>query len=210
MSSKYYYSILFFFLGLNLYGQDTFLKSGDLQFGVNLNQNINLPEYEAGFGIGIQARICPIQWMNVELYSNMEHLDLGNVGNLKRNEFGIAGMVPLTNRKLSPFIFLGANYSNTQVTPVSFLFSDRENEIVSVSSLGVHGGVGAQYYLNERFNISISYRYLHVFDPPQYEIQSNDFGLYLNTSTATPQSMEHNKLMYLQFSMNYHITQLWK
>ncbi|MFD1553146.1 outer membrane protein [Putridiphycobacter roseus] len=196
-------------IGILGYGQENQDNAGDFQFGVRLNQNINLPQYEEGFGIGVQAKVNVLDNLNIEIYSNIETLDLGNVGNLKQNEFGFSAVVPFLNHKLSPFIFLGANYSNIKVTPVSYLFSNRESESIALNSFGLHAGIGAQYNLNDRLSIALSYRFLYRFDQPIYEVQSSDFGLYLNTAVLPNTEIESKDPMYLQFSLNYRIMKLW-
>ena len=109
-----------------------------------------------------------------------------------------------------PYLIAGHCFDYAEVTPLSTSFLDRSDESISRWSSAVQGGLGAHYFLSDRFNMTFSAQYmLHLGQHLDYELTEVGNGYYLDTDHSSEHEEGIESHVLLTLSLNYRIADLW-
>lgn len=197
--------VLFLFFGASANAQSNhFHVKGEFDFGLNLNQVLNLPDYHSGLGIGLNVGMIMHENIRLELSSNFNKVNIGGVGVISNNQIGITGMTFMNKfNKLIPFAGLGLEYHMNELVPLSYLYLDRSNDIINDSNFGINALVGARYFLSDGISVQCQIKYVqHIDKNLNYIFENSTVGNYVETNVVTIESQLYSDLV-LNVGFNY-------
>ena len=202
--------ILCFLMSNVLIAQDSFLKSADLHIGYRFIKNVTLTDNYSGNGVELQCGLKLEKWLSAEIFGNFENTDVSGVGGLKNKQIGASiSFFPLKNKKVQPYIHAGINYNFLKTIPVSYLYNNKKEDVLSTTNTGIHFGLGAHFFILEKLSIGPSISYLKLFNSPNFILEDTDFGLVMNTNPLGDVDIKTPTSIYLKISVNYTISKLW-
>ncbi|MCG8576785.1 MAG: hypothetical protein MI810_18035 [Flavobacteriales bacterium] len=185
-----------------------YARPGDFQLGMRTTTSLFGHDNVTGLGYGGQFRVQILKNLNTEWFSDWISMDLNGAGKRENAHIGWSLMFyPYTKGKLMPYIAAGHCFDYARVTPLSTVFEDRNGDVVERWSSAVQGGLGTHFFLSDRFNISVSAKYmLHLGKHLEYELTQTADGYYVDThnhNDDTGRTLEGHLL--LTASLNYRI-----
>ncbi len=188
-----------------------YLEKGNLSLGLRTTTSLFGHDKVQGLGTGGQFRLQLFDFLSTEWFADWITLDLKGAGT--RNNAHIGWSVLFYPKKMNrfvPYLIAGHCFDYAEVTPLSTVYLDRSDEGVSRWSSAVQAGVGAHYFLSDRFNLTFSAQYmLHFGEHLDYDLSPSGDGYYLETNTGieAEEAIESHVLMTV--SLNYRIADLW-
>jgi hypothetical protein len=210
------FTLLTLFFGLTFNGMsqelNPYLEKGDLSLGLRSTTSLFGHDKVPGLGTGGQFRLQLFDFLSTEWFADWITMDLQGAGTRNNAHIGWSVLFyPKKTEKFMPYLIAGHCFDYAEVTPLSTAFLDRTDERISRWSSAVQGGVGAHYFLSDRFNLTFSAQYmLHLGQHLDYELtQLADESYYLETdhSHAAEEAVESHVLLTL--SLNFRIADLW-
>lgn len=209
--------ILIFFLMISAFAQaqgekKEYLEKGQFSLGMRTTTSVFGHDGVPGLGIGGQFRVQILKYINTEWFADYISMDLKSAGTRNNGHIGWSVMFyPKQFNRFVPYIIAGHCFDYAKVTPLSTPYQDRSAEVISRWSSAVQGGLGAHYYLSDRFNLTFSGQFMmHLGNHLEYELEETTSGYYLNTNPTTPAPdarLESHLLLTL--SLNYRIADFW-
>lgn len=185
-------------------------ENGRFAIGTQFYQNLNLPDNYIGFGTGVNWQLDFVKGLGLDVNYFFETNDLANTGSIKRFQRGAAVNYLLAyNRKLSPWVQIGAVFNTLTVSPVSYLFSDKSDEKIEQSYFGLTAGLGGRYNLNRRASVNIGIYIQPQNYNPNFELVSENEGMILKTDLGPEIEYETKALVYFNIGLTYQIAKLW-
>jgi len=195
------------------FGQDLGFKVGEFQVGTKISQNVLQPENYDGFAVGLKGRYFMMSYLAFEINTEFATLDLSGTGSEASKQFGISTLYyPLKDKVGLPYLFAGYNYNLMTVTPVSYIYIDRTEDIIIGNMSRLYFGVGSDfYYFGDYLNLGLALQYDYPLnDPLRFEIEESPFGKYLNTNPIESIIIDPVKYLNITVSLNYTITDFKK
>jgi hypothetical protein len=204
---------LIFGLSFNGMSQEIspYLEKGDLSLGLRTTTSLFGHDDVPGLGTGGQFRLQLFDFLSTEFFADWITLDLKGAGTRNNAHVGWSVLFyPKKTEKFMPYLIAGHCFDYAEITPLSTSFLDRSNESISRWSSAVQGGLGAHYFLSERFNMTFSAQYmLHLGQDLSYELSELGDGYYLETDNGAPHEEGIESHVLLTLSLNYRIADLW-
>lgn len=204
---------LFFGLSFNGMSQELnpYLEKGDLSLGLRSTTSLFGHDKVPGLGTGGQFRLQLFDFLSTEWFADWITMDLRGAGTRNNAHIGWSVLFyPKKTEKFMPYLIAGHCFDYAEVTPLSTGFLDRSSESISRWSSAVQGGLGAHYFLSERFNMTFSAQYmLHLGNHLDYTLTSLSDGYYLETDVASIPEQGIETHLLLTLSLNYRIADLW-
>jgi hypothetical protein len=194
-------------------GQDenSLLEKGHFSLGLRTTTSLFGHDQVPGLGTGGQFRLQIFDFLSTEWFADWITLDLNGAGTRNNAHIGWSVLFyPKKTEKFMPYLIAGHCFDYAEVTPLSTSFMDRSSEKLSRWSSAVQGGLGAHYFLTDRFNLTLSAQYmLHLGDHLEYEVIPVVNGYYMETNAGgdIEEDLEGHLLMTL--SLNYRLADLW-
>jgi len=184
-----------------------YARPGDFQLGMRTTVSLFGHENSPGFGVGGQWRIQPLKVMNTEWFADWITIDLNGAGTRYNGHIGWSVMFyPKKLNRFIPYIMAGHCFDYAKIVPLSTQYLDRSDEIIERWSSAVQMGLGAHYYLNDRFNLSLAAQYmLHLSKHLDYELTDTGNGFYLETQNVTPGEAGLEGHFLITTSLNYRL-----
>ncbi|MFT5819857.1 MAG: opacity protein-like surface antigen [Crocinitomix sp.] len=188
-----------------------YLEKGDLSLGLRTTTSLFGHDEVPGLGTGGQFRLQIFDFLSTEFFADWITLDLNGAGTRNNAHVGWSVLFyPKKTEKFMPYLIAGHCFDYAEVTPLSTNFLDRSSESISRWSSAVQGGVGAHYFLSERFNMTFSAQYmLHLGQHLDYELTEVGDGYYLDTDHSSTAEEATETHLLLTLSLNYRIADLW-
>lgn len=189
----------------------SYLNKGDFTLGVRTTTSLFGHDGVAGLGTGGQFRLQLLDKLSTEWFADWITLDLKGAGTRNNAHIGWSVLFyPKKWNRFVPYLMAGHCFDYAEVTPLSTPFIDRSSEQITRWSSAVQGGVGAHYFLTNRFNVTLAAQYmLHLGDHLDYELTDTPNGYFLNTKTAQNQEETFEGHLLVTLSLNYRIADLW-
>lgn len=188
-----------------------YLEKGHLSLGMRTTASFFGEDGVPGIGTGGQFRVQLFDFLSTEWFADWITMDLRGAGTRNNAHVGWSVLFyPKKFNKFTPYLIAGHCFDYSEVTPLSTNFVDRSSEQISRWSSAVQAGVGAHYFLTDRFNVTVSAQYmLHLGNHLDYELTEAGNGYYLSTNVVGghEESLEGHILTTL--SLNYRIADLW-
>ncbi|MFK8039621.1 MAG: hypothetical protein AB8B74_15120 [Crocinitomicaceae bacterium] len=183
---------------------------GSFAIGTQFYQNLNLPNWHDGFGGGLNWQFNFYKGLGIDASYIFETNELVNAGSLKRFQRGLAiNYAPLYDKKLSPWIQLGAVFNTLTLEPVSYLFSDKSDEVMEQNYFGLTIGAGGRYKISQNASINLGLYYQPQNYNPNYELIEVDGFAILNTNSILLTQREVKPIVYFNIGFTYQILKLW-
>lgn len=189
-----------------------YLEKGQLSVGLRTTTSVFGHDPVPGLGIGGQFRLQILDYINTEWFADYITMDLNGAGVRNNTHIGWSVMFyPKQFNRFVPYIIAGHCFDYANVTPLSTAYDDRSDEVISRWSSAVQGGLGAHYFLTDRFNLTFSAQYMmHLGKHLEYELEETEAGWYLNTAPATPDpDVRLEGHILLTLSLNYRLADFW-
>jgi len=189
-----------------------YLEKGQLSFGMRTTTSVFGGDGIPGLGIGGQARLQILNYINTEWFADYITMDLRGAGTRNNAHIGWSVMFyPKQFNRFIPYIIAGHCFDYAKVIPLSTPYEDRSPDVVSRWSSAVQAGLGTHFFINDRFNLTFSAQYMmHLGNHLEYELEETTSGYYLDTNPTTtePDARLESHLL-LTLSLNYRIADLW-
>ncbi len=188
-----------------------YLEKGDLSLGLRTTTSLFGHDEVPGLGTGGQFRLQLFDFLSTEWFADWITLDLRGAGTRNNAHIGWSVLFyPKKTEKFMPYLIAGHCFDYAEVTPLSTSFLDRSDESISRWSSAVQGGLGAHYFLSDRFNMTFSAQYmLHLGQHLDYELTEVGNGYYLDTDHSSEHEEGIESHVLLTLSLNYRIADLW-
>lgn len=207
-----------FFLGcwaLVSFSQDekvelNYLEKGQFSVGMRTTTSLFGHDKTPGLGVGGQMRWQFLDYINTEWFADWITIDLKGAGTRNNAHIGWSVMFyPKQFGRFTPFAIAGHCFDYAKVTPLSTETIDRSADVISRWSSAIQAGLGAHYFLNDRFNITAQAQYmLHLGNHLEYELNQTSNGYYLDTQSNEPGAGLEGHIL-LTASLNFRIADLW-
>lgn len=188
-----------------------YLEKGDLSIGLRTTTSLFGHDEVPGLGTGGQFRLQLFDFLSTEFFADWITMDLNGAGTRNNAHIGWSVLFyPKKTEKFMPYLIAGHCFDYAEVTPLSTSFLDRSSESISRWSSAVQGGLGAHYFLSERFNMTFSAQYmLHLGQHLDYDLAEVGDGYYLETENSNSAEERTETHLLLTLSLNYRIADLW-
>ena len=179
------------------------LRSTGSFFGVDGN---------AGFGAGAQFRLQLLKWLNTEWYADYITTNISDLG--KREDFHIGWSVmfyPFKFKKniVQPYLLAGHCFDYTKVTTFNTSLADNSDKTQDRWSMAAQLGVGSNFNIGNRFDISVSAQYMfHLGKEIHADVEDVSGQRELHVEVQSGAFLEGHLLVTL--SINVKIADLWK
>lgn len=189
----------------------SYLDKGDFTLGLRTTTSIFEHDKVPALGTGGQFRLQFFDFLSTEWFADWITMDLKGAGTRQNAHIGWSVLFYLNkNKRFNPYFIAGHCFDFAQVTPLGTSYIDRSSEKISRWSSAVQAGLGAHYFLTERFNCTLSAQYmLHLGEHLEYDLSPTGNGYYLNTNPSTQEEVGVEGHVLLTFSLNYRIGDLW-
>lgn len=208
-------SVLMLCIATLMWGQETktsYTDQGQFSLGLRTTTSVFGHDPVPGLGVGGQARLQLMKFINTEWFADYITMDLKGAGTRNNAHIGWSVMFyPKELGKFVPYVIAGHCFDYAKVIPLSTPYFDRSDEVISRWSSAVQAGLGTHFFLNERFNLTFSAQYMmHLGNHLDYELQETVDGYYLDTN---PTDHSHDARLeghiLLTASINYRIADFW-
>lgn len=184
-------------------------ERGRMAIGTQFYQNILQPDNHQGFGVGVNWQLDIAKGFGIDANYFFENADLLNAGNIKRFQRGVAfNYVPLYKKALSPWIQVGMSFNTITVTPVSYLFNVKSEEVIEQSYFGLNLGIGGRYNVNDRLTVNTGFYFQPQNYTQNYNLVVSDEKAILETNVI-PAELDLEPLLYFNLGITYKIAKLW-
>ena len=184
-------------------------SNGRLAVGTQFYQNLMLPDFYEGSGIGLNLQLDIAKGFGLEANYMYEALDLQNSGNIKRFQNGVAvNYVPFHKQNFSPWVQIGLSINTINITPVSYLFSDNSDKMITQNYFGINMGLGAKYRINENLTVNSGFYFQPQNYSPSYILNSTENGNELETNIKA-EGLTVKPLLYFNLGFTYQLAKLW-
>lgn len=214
LTSLSIFLLTFYSNGQDLKEEDSdikkYLEKGQVSVGLRTTTSLFGHDNIPGLGVGGQMRWQFLDFLNTEWFADWITIDLDGAGTRYNSHIGWSVMFyPKQFGRFTPYAIAGHCFDYAKVIPLSTAYEDRSDEVVTRWSSAIQMGLGAHYFLNDRFNISLQGQYmLHLGKHLEYEIETTPNGNYLNTNShAEGVGLEGHIL--LTASLNIRLADLW-
>ena len=191
-----------------------YMEQGQFSLGMRTTTSVFGHDPVSGLGVGGHFRIQPLKYINTEWFADYISMDLKGAGVRNNAHIGWSVMFyPKQLNRFVPYVIAGHCFDYAKVTPISTVYDDRSDEVVSRWSSAVQAGLGTHYFLSDRFNLTFSAQYMmHLGHHLEYSLEETSSGWYLDTSPG-PGSHEHDVRLeghvLLTLSLNYRLADFW-
>lgn len=203
-------ALYFFFclsISIHSFSQNNYTRPGDFQLGMRTTTSLFGHDDVVGLGFGGQYRIQLLKRLNTEWFADWITLDLKGAGKRENAHIGWSVLFyPWTDTRFMPYIAAGHCFDYARVTPLNTIFLDRSDEVEERWSSAVQMGLGTHIWLSDRFNLSLSAKYmLHLGKHLDYELIENTDGYYLEMDHNDPAERTAEGHLLITASLNYRL-----
>lgn len=187
-----------------------YLDKGQFSFGMRTTTSLFGHDNIPGLGVGGQMRWQILNYINTEWFADWITIDLDGAGTRNNAHIGWSVLFyPKQFGRFTPYAIAGHCFDYAKVTPFSTPYLDRSGDVTSRWSSAIQAGLGAHYFLSDRFDISLAAQYmLHLGNHLDYEILDTPSGPYLDTDSHTDGPGQEGHIL-ITASLNIRIADLW-
>ena len=182
---------------------------GSVELGMRSTTSVFGVAGFTGTGVGGQFRIGLMKKLNTEWFADWITTNVGSLA--KRTDAHIGWSVmfyPFNYKqgdKFIPYIMAGHCFDYTKIRPYNVGNIDYADSAKQRWSSAVQAGIGAQYWLTKKFNITLSTQYMvHLGNDIDTDIENGELHLTEHKNL----SLEGHLLVSLSFNIKF--IRLWK
>jgi opacity protein-like surface antigen len=138
-------------------------SSGLLEIGLRNTTSLFGNDGHVGMGVGGQFRLRISDRLNTEFFADYITTDVGGLGRRTDGHIGWSVMFypfEVTDKVVTPYILAGHCFDYTKVSPNSTIYQDRSDEARDRWSSAVQMGLGTNFNLSDKANLSLSAQYM--------------------------------------------------
>lgn len=185
-------------------------NSGRFELGMRQTASLFGHENSAAIGTGGHFRLMLGKRLNTEWFADYMVTDISNLGKRNDAHIGWSVMFYLLNKehKIEPYVIAGHCFDYTRVTVFNTLISDQSDQTSKRWSSAAQVGLGAQYHLSNRFNLSFTSQYMvHLGKDIHTQLDNSNGINQLEIEVHDDLTFEGH--LFLTLGLNIKIADLW-